>query len=141
MLVHERYRHGEQYAQDETLHGSQEDSLTERKEIMELQTLAHEIFYPDTREKALFTPEGPRPQFLVDGQHFKVIVAGLEPGQQIPNHPESFAVYHFLEGKGVMFVDTQQFAVAPGATVITPAGANRGMHAETRLIFMAVKSN
>jgi quercetin dioxygenase-like cupin family protein len=39
-----------------------------------------------------------------------------------------------------MNVDEQVYPVKPGMTVIVPAGATRGMVAETRLVFLAVKS-
>ena len=68
-----------------------------------------------------------------------MIVAGLEPGQKIPQHPEGLAMYHFLEGTGWMSVEDERFAVQPGAIVITPAGAKRGVDAETRLAFLAAR--
>jgi quercetin dioxygenase-like cupin family protein len=99
------------------------------------------IFFPAVHELAVFDGDGPRPQFLLDTATLKVIVAGLEPGQQIPAHPESLAVYHFLAGEGVMTVDDEALAVAAGATVIAPAGAARGMRATSRLTFLAVKAD
>lgn len=96
-------------------------------------------FYADVKEKTIFGEQGPQPQFLVDEANFKVILSGLEPGQQIPVHPESLAIYHFLVGIGTMTVDDEHFPITPGATVITPAGARRGMQAETRVIFLAAK--
>ncbi len=98
------------------------------------------LFFPDTAGQALFDAAGPRPQFLVDSAKLAVVVAGLEPGQQIPPHPEAMAVYHFLAGEGVMTVEGQPFAVTAGATVIAPPGSARGLHAESRLIFLAAKS-
>ncbi|HLE27172.1 MAG TPA: cupin domain-containing protein [Anaerolineales bacterium] len=68
-----------------------------------------------------------------------MIVAGLEPGQKIPQHPEGLAMYHFLEGTGWVNVEGERFAVGPGATVITPAGAKRGIEADTRLAFWAAR--
>ena len=97
-------------------------------------------FYPDTKAQAVFGAHGPQPQFLVDEVNFKVIVGALEPGQQIPVHPEAIAMYHFLTGTGTMTVDEEQFPITAGATVITPAGARRGMQAATRVIFLAAKS-
>lgn len=96
-------------------------------------------FYPDTKAQAVFGETGPKPQFLVDDTHFKVILGGLEPGQQIPLHPESLAMYHFLTGTGTMTVDEEQYPITAGATVITPAGTRRGIQAETRVIFLAAK--
>lgn len=98
------------------------------------------LFYPVVQELAVFDSDGPRPQFLVDSQKLKVIIAGLEPGQQIPLHPETLAVYHFLAGDGVMIVNNEKFAVAAGSTVVTPPGAARGMRATSRLTFLAAKT-
>lgn len=98
------------------------------------------IFYADTRGQAAFGTAGPQPRFLLDSEPFKVLVAGLEAGQQIPVHPESAAMYHFLEGHGTMTVDDQHFVVEPGATVIALSGTKRGMTATTRLIFVAAKA-
>lgn len=41
--------------------------------------------YPDWKEKVVFSPEGPDPQVLEETEKVKVIVAGLEPGQEIPD--------------------------------------------------------
>lgn len=98
------------------------------------------LFYADVRSQAIFDAGGPRPQFLVDSQKLKSVIAGLEAGQQIPPHPESLAVYTFLEGQGVMTVNGGEFPVSAGATVVTPPGAVRGMRADSRLVFLAVKS-
>ncbi len=97
------------------------------------------LFYPDWQEQVVFSPEGPQPQTLIENEKLKVIIAGLEAGQKIPPHPEAWAVYHFLEGGGWMTVDDDRYPVGPGATVITPEGAKRGVEAETRLIFLATR--
>ena len=97
------------------------------------------IFFPDTKAQAVFGEHGPQPQFLVDDPTFKVIVGGLEPGQRIPLHPESLAMYHFVTGTGTMTVDEEQFPITAGATVIPPAGARRGIEAATRIVFLAAK--
>ncbi len=97
------------------------------------------IFYPDPETQVVFGEKGPQPQLLVDDTHFKVLVAGLEPGQQIPVHPEALAMYYFLAGTGTMTVYDELYPITAGATVITPAGAPRGMKAETRVIFLAAK--
>lgn len=95
--------------------------------------------YPDWKEKVAYSPEGPQPQVLMDGDKAKVIVAGLEPGQKIPEHAEAMAVYYFLEGAGWMLVDGERLAVSAGATIVMPEGRERGMEAETRLAFLAVR--
>ena len=100
-----------------------------------------EIYFADTKSKAVFAADGPKPNFLVALPGFKALVAGLEAGQQIPLHPDKPAIYHFLEGDGLMTVGDETYAVHPGVTVFTPAGAPRGMNARTRLIFLGVKED
>jgi quercetin dioxygenase-like cupin family protein len=95
--------------------------------------------FPNWREKIVYSAEGPQPQILMANDKVKVIVAGLEPAQKIPEHAENAAMYHFLEGSGWMIVDGERLAVSPGATVVMPDGTVRGMEAETRLAFLATR--
>lgn len=96
--------------------------------------------YAVVRDLAIFDGAGPRPQFLVDGEKLKVLVAALEPGQRIPAHPEGLAIYYFIEGDGVMTVNDETFPVQAGAAVIAPPGAARGMAAGAHLVFLAAKA-
>lgn len=95
--------------------------------------------YPDWREKVMYSAEGPHPQPLMADDKVKIVVAGLEPGQKIPPHPEAAAMYHILEGSGWMLVNDERFPINQGATVVMPAGTVRGMEAETRLAFLATR--
>ena len=97
------------------------------------------IYFPDTKSKAVFAADGPKPQFLFETPNFKALVVGLNAGQQIPVHPGEAAMYHFLEGEGLMTVDDETFDIKPGVTVITPSGAKRGMNAKTRVVFLGSK--
>ncbi len=83
--------------------------------------------------------ERPNPQTMIENDRVRVIIAGLKPGQRIPVHPEAAAVYHFLEGQGVMIVDGAQFPIQEGTVIVIDEGAQRGLLAETQLIFMAVR--
>lgn len=96
-------------------------------------------YISDTKALAVFAADGPKPNFIADLPNFKALVVGLEPGQQIPLHPGEPAIYHFLEGSGVMTVGDQTFAVHSGVTIFVPASATRGMNARTRLIFLGAK--
>jgi quercetin dioxygenase-like cupin family protein len=97
------------------------------------------LFYPSWTEKIVYSDDGPQPQILLETERSRTLVAGLKSGQQIPVHPEGLATYYFLEGNGWMTVDEEDLPVSPGAIVITPADARRGMRAETRLAFLAVR--
>ena len=98
-----------------------------------------DIYFSEIKSKAVFASDGPKPQFLLDTPQFKVLVVGLEAGGQIPVHPGEAAMYHFLEGEGLMTVDEETFDIKPGVTVIAPSGAKRGMNAKTRVIFLGSK--
>ncbi|GAB4500137.1 MAG: hypothetical protein OHK003_18990 [Anaerolineales bacterium] len=100
---------------------------------------ASQVYVLDTKLKAVFAADGPKPQFLLDTPHFKALVVGLEAGGQIPVHPGEAAMYHFLEGEGLMTVDEDVYEIRPGVTVVVQAGAKRGMNAKTRVIFLGSK--
>lgn len=86
-----------------------------------------------------FGETGPDPQTLMENERVRVIIAGLKPGQRIPVHPESAAVYHFIEGQGTMFVDDQEYQIQPGTVISMDEGAKRGMAAETQIVFLAIR--
>jgi quercetin dioxygenase-like cupin family protein len=97
------------------------------------------IYYADARLQVRFAPEGPQPLFVLDGDQAKVLLAGLEPGQRIPVHPEALAAYTILEGTGTMQVGDEEHPIGPGSLIVVPAGVRRGMVAETRLSFVAAR--
>jgi quercetin dioxygenase-like cupin family protein len=98
------------------------------------------MFFPDWVQQVNYS-EGdmPKPHILAEDEKVKTIMAGLEAGQSIPNHPEAESVYYFLTGKGVMQVDEETYPVEAGSTLIVPDGAVRGLRADTRLAFLAVR--
>lgn len=96
-------------------------------------------YFPDWQQLVVFGPGGPQPTILVADEKIKIIMAGLEPGQIIPEHPEATAIYYFLTGNGWMTVDGERTPVAAGMSIFMPAGASRGLEAETRLAFMATR--
>lgn len=100
--------------------------------------MAHKYF-PNPSEKVVLSPTGPQPQELFASGQVKIIVAGLQAGAKIPVHPEGLSSFHFMEGKGVMIVDGERLSVGPGTLIIAEHGAPRGMEAETKLTFVAVR--
>lgn len=98
-----------------------------------------QTFFADWHQLVTFAAPRPQPTLLRDADGLRVLLAGLEPGGEIPAHPERLAVYHVLEGSGSMVVDDERFVLSAGATVIAPRGSRRGIRAETRLAFLAVR--
>lgn len=99
------------------------------------------VYVKDTKARAVFGADGPQPQFLIETPQLTGLVVGLEAGQQIPLHPGEAALYHFLEGEGLMTVGDETFAIQPGVTVLAPAGAPRGINARTRVVFLGAKGS
>ena len=97
------------------------------------------IYFTDIKAKAVFATDGPKPQFLIDTPQFKALIVGLEAGGQIPVHPGETAMYHFLEGTGLMIVGDETFEIKPGVTIVVPSGERRGINAKTRVIFLGSK--
>jgi quercetin dioxygenase-like cupin family protein/NAD-dependent dihydropyrimidine dehydrogenase PreA subunit len=93
----------------------------------------------DWKDRVIFSADAPQPQVLGEDEKLKVIVAGLEPGAEIPVHSEGLAMYHILEGAGWMTVDDRRFAIQTGMIILTPEGATRGIEAVTRLAFLATR--
>ncbi|MBT8218167.1 MAG: cupin domain-containing protein [Acidimicrobiia bacterium] len=93
----------------------------------------------DWRSTVTFSDEGPTPLSLTDTGQFKVVLVGLKAGQSIPSHPSPAAMYHFLDGTGTISVDGHLITVQPGATVIVPDGAHRGIEAETDVVFLGAR--
>ena len=98
-----------------------------------------QIYFAEIKSKAVFAADGPKPQFLIDTPKFKSLVVGLEAGGQIPAHPGEAAMYHFLEGTGLMTVGDEVFEIKPGVTIVVLGGVKRGMNAKTRVVFLGSK--
>jgi quercetin dioxygenase-like cupin family protein len=88
-----------------------------------------------------FSPDHPVPTVLLDTDELKVVLVGLEPGQVLPEHPAPAAVFHVLDGIGIVTVDDVPAEVGAGATITVPSGARRGWRAETRLVFLGSLGN
>ena len=98
------------------------------------------LFLQDWKEKVVFSDQGPQPQVLQNDSLFKVLIAGLKPGQRIPVHPELSSVYYILQGSGWMTVDEERFPIESGAVITMGNGAERGVEATTPLVFLAVRT-
>jgi quercetin dioxygenase-like cupin family protein len=97
------------------------------------------VLYSDWKELVAYPEQGIQPYVLVETETFKSVIGGLAAGNAMPPHAEGPALFHFLEGSGQMIVGKERFAVHAGATVVVPDGARRGIEAETRLAFLAVR--
>lgn len=96
-------------------------------------------YFSDVKSNVVFSSEGSNPQVLYAEDQLKVITVGLEAGQRISIHPEGLVIYTFFEGKGWMIIEGERLSVGPGAVVLTMEGTQRGIEADSRLIFIATR--
>ena len=93
------------------------------------------IIVSDYRQFATFQPGRFSPVPLGQTDRVKVVLTCFEPGQYIPVHsPGVDMTLVILEGEGTVVAGDQEAEVGPGAIVIVPAGASRGVRATTRLV-------
>ena len=71
----------------------------------------------------------------------KVVLACFEPGQFIPVHqPGVDLTLLVLEGTGHFADDSGEHPLQPGALAFVPAGGQRGVRAESRMVVLHVVS-
>jgi quercetin dioxygenase-like cupin family protein len=82
-----------------------------------------------------------RPVVVAETERIRVLLMCLEPDQDIPVHrPAIDLTLIVLEGDGEMTAGDRESPVSPGAVVVVPAGAARGLRAKGRLVALAVAS-
>lgn len=82
--------------------------------------------YDDDRFRAVTLHRSDRQQ---------VVIGYFRPDQFIPVHaPDSDLAVTVLEGSGVVLEGETDHAVEPGDVVAVPAGVDRGVRAESRLV-------
>lgn len=86
-----------------------------------------------------FSADGPLKTDLVESERFKVALVSLETSQEIPPHPEPYAVFFMvLEGEGVFTTGEGSFELQPGSGIFIESGGIRGIKCLDRLTILAV---
>ena len=80
---------------------------------IEADTLANDNF-----RKVVFT-----------GEHSQLVLMSLKPGEEIglEVHPHVDQFFRFEQGEGKVIVDTEEFAVVDGYSVVVPAGSQHNV--------------
>lgn len=79
---------------------------------------------------ARFSGEGFGRRVLAETERFRVVVAGLEDGQEIPLHvPDVDLVVAVMDGTGEVMAGDTTHAVRAGDVVFVPRGQTRGLRA------------
>jgi quercetin dioxygenase-like cupin family protein len=93
----------------------------------------------DALKEAEFSRERPVSKLLYDSDAMRVVVFGLEAGQEIPPHTApSHVVLHIIQGKGVFLTGRGEQPAQAGDFVITEPDEPHGLKAAEKTVMMAV---
>ena len=95
--------------------------------------------YGNYAQEVRFNPDGPLPRVWLNTDALKVVLIGLEPGQQAGPHVAPPAVYHVLEGTGWATLGDTRSRISAGDTLVVEADTVRGIEAETRMVFLGAR--
>lgn len=93
--------------------------------------------YTSWEDGVEFAPDGPMRKKLIDTPEYTSVLVRMEEAQSLPPHTAMAGTYHAIQGSSRMTAGDAEFEVGPGATVVIPEGAPRGVRADTRLVFLA----
>jgi quercetin dioxygenase-like cupin family protein len=93
----------------------------------------------DALKEAQFAPDRPVTRLLHDSPEMRVVVFGLEAGQEVPPHTVPVRVLmHVLQGKGVFLTGKGEEPAYPGAIAVTAPNEPHGLKAVERTVMLAI---
>lgn len=88
--------------------------------------------------KARFSPARPITQLLHDSPNARLVIFGLEAGQEITPHVSASEVYmHVVEGQGDVLVGETRHPAMAGDLFVCAPHVSHGFRAETRMVVLA----
>ena len=93
----------------------------------------------DALKDAEFSADRPVSKLLYDSDAMRVVVFGLQAGQEIPPHTApSRVVLHIVQGKGIFVTGQGEQPAYAGAFVITEPDEPHGLKATEKTVMLAV---
>ena len=93
----------------------------------------------DALKEAEFSPDRPVSKLLYDSEAIRIVVFGLNAGQEIPPHTTpSRVVLHMVQGKGAFLTGGGERPGHAGDFVITEPEEPHGLKAEEKTVLLAV---
>ena len=93
----------------------------------------------DALKEAQFSRDRPVTRMLHDSPEMRVVVFGLEAGQEVPPHSVPVRVLmHVLQGKGVFLTGKGEESAYTGAFAVTEPNEPHGLKAVERTVMLAV---
>jgi quercetin dioxygenase-like cupin family protein len=96
----------------------------------------------DLLEVAECSPDGPVKKDLIKTAGSNIVLVCLEAGQEIPPHPEPYAVvFVVLLGEGVITSGSIRHHVQPMHLVSVGKDENRGIRCDQRMILLGIRDD
>jgi len=77
---------------------------------------------------------------ILKTEWFNVVLICLKAEQEIPPHPEPYAVlFVVLGGEGTITVGTERYEVKPNHVIFAPQGGVRGIAPRTRMSLVGIQ--
>jgi quercetin dioxygenase-like cupin family protein len=98
------------------------------------------MYTDDVLSSRRFSAEGPVKTDLLRSTMFNVVVVCLETGQEIPPHPEPYAVFFLvLEGEGLFTTGKDSFRLRSGSGIFIERDGVRGIRCLDRMSVLGVQ--
>lgn len=87
-----------------------------------------------------FSAEGPVKTDVLRSEKFNIVLVCFEAGQEIPPHPEPYAVYFVvIEGQGVFTTGDGSFELARGSAIMVGRDGIRGIRSVDPMVVLGVQ--
>jgi len=96
----------------------------------------------DLLKEAECSSRGPVKKDLMKTAGSNIVLVCLETGQEIPPHPEPYAVvFVVLQGEGIITSGTVAHPVKPLDLVSAKKGENRGIRCTRKMIILGIRED
>ena len=93
-------------------------------------------------DAAEFSAAGPVKKDLIKTAGSNIVLVCLETGQEIPPHPEPYAVvFVVLQGEGIMTSGSVEHPVRPHYLVAVGKDENRGIRCTRRMALLGIRED
>lgn len=88
------------------------------------------------------SPDNPVKKDLIRMRGSNIVVVCLEAGQEIPPHPEPYAVvFVVLQGEGVITSGSVRYSVKPLHLVSVEKDRDRGIRCDQRMVILGIRDD
>jgi len=88
------------------------------------------------------SPDNPVKKDLIRMRGSNIVVVCLEAGQEIPPHPEPYAVvFVVLQGEGVITSGSVRYSVKPLHLVSVEKDQDRGIRCDQRMVILGIRDD